>query len=138
MQKSVKVRFQFNPDDVNKPVIYLLSRDYNIVFSILQADIRPGRGGRTILDLTGEEDDMRRGLEFVHSENIRVSELATAVTWNDDKCLHCGMCTAVCTHQALRLDPETAELSFNNANCVVCEMCTHACPTGALFVDLLA
>ena len=138
MQKSIKVRLQFNPADVTKPVIYLLSRDFNIVFSILQADIRPGQGGRTILDLSGEEEDLRRALEFVQKENIRVTELATAVTWQDEKCLHCGMCTAVCSHQALRLDPITAELSFNNDHCVVCEMCTHACPTGALFVDLLA
>lgn len=138
MQKTIKVRLQFDPADVTRPVIYLLSRDYNIMFSILQADIRPGRGGRTILDLSGEEEDLKRALAFVAGENINVKELATSVSWDEEKCLHCGMCTAVCTHQALSLDPISAELRFNNDNCVVCEICTHACPTGALFVDLLS
>ncbi len=136
MPKSVKVRLKFNTRDTEKPFVHLFATEFGLIFSILQADITPGQGGRMILDLTGEAENIDRALEFALSRGVRVKILSKAIVWNDQTCVHCGSCTAVCLHKALTLDPETAELRFNNENCVVCEMCLKACPTGALKVDI--
>ncbi len=136
MQKSVKVRLQFNTTDTEKPFVHLFATKFGLVFSILQADIMPGRGGRMIMDLTGEAEDIERALAYAAERNVRVKILSKAIVWNDASCVHCGACTAVCLHKALTLDPVTAELSFNNESCVVCEMCVKACPTGAVRVDI--
>ena len=136
MQKSIKVRLRFDALSASKPMIYYLAKDYGIVFSILQADIRPGVGGRTIMEMTGEEADIERSLAFAKDQGVDVKILSKAVVWNNETCVHCGACTAVCVPKALSLDPGTTELCFDNAACVVCEMCIGACPTGSIRVDL--
>lgn len=136
MEKSIKVRLKFDEVSASKPMIYYFAKDFGIVFSILQADVRPGLGGRTILEMTGEEEELERSLAFAESQGVDVKILSKAVVWNNETCVHCGACTAVCQSKALSLDPVSAELSFNNATCIVCEMCISACPTSSIRIDL--
>ncbi len=134
--KSVKVLLRFPVSETGKPVTWMFATEYGLRFSILQADIRSDRGGKLIMDLTGEPENIEKALQFARDENVGVSILSRTVYWDDKTCVHCGACTAVCTTKALSIDPVTAELVFHNDKCTVCEMCTHACPTGAMKVDL--
>jgi len=135
MEKTIKLLLKFDENSINTPLIYQLSRDYDLIFSILQADIKPGKGGRTILELKGEEENLRRGLEYANSCKVESKILSKAIVWDDLNCVHCGACTAVCQQKALHMDPETATLSFDNEKCVVCEMCVSACPTNSIVTD---
>lgn len=135
MEKSVVVRFKFDTDSASNPMICYLARDYHLVFSLLQADVRPGFGGICILKLTGEEEDIRKGLEFAENCGVKARLLSKSIILDSDSCVDCGACTAVCIHKALTLDPVTWEVVFDNEKCVVCEMCTHACPTNSLRAD---
>lgn len=137
MKKSVKVLLKFRVHETDKPIAWLFATKYNLCFSILQSDIRAGFGGQLIMDLTGEEEDISAALAFARGENVETRILSRTVCWDDEVCVHCGACTAVCIGGALSLDPVTASLSFDNSKCVACEMCTHACPTGAMRVELL-
>ena len=134
--KSVKVLLKFPVAETGKPITWMFATEYGLRFSILQADIKSDRGGKLIMDLQGEPDNIEKALEFARKESVEVSVLSRTVYWDDSTCVRCGACTAVCTSKALRLDPVTAELTFDNEKCIVCEMCTHACPTGAMKVDL--
>ena len=136
MEKSVKIRFLFHPVDSERPFIHLLATRFGLTFSILQADIRPDKGGRMVLDLSGDEKAIEEALKFSEEQGVEVQILSRVVRWDDAVCVHCGSCTAVCRTRALTLDPETAMLSFDNARCVVCAMCVQVCPTGALKVEL--
>ena len=136
MVKSVKVRLKFQTSETDKPFVHLFATRFNLVFSILQADIIPGKGGRMIMDLSGEAEDIDKALEYASENGVKVKILSKAIVWNEQTCVHCGACTAVCMNKALTLDPVTAELKFDNEKCVVCEMCTIACPTGAIKVDI--
>lgn len=136
--KSVKVLLKFAVGEVDKPLTWTFAKEYNIRFSILQADIRSGQGGRLIMDLNGRQEDIENALAFARSQNVGVTVLSRSVRWDEDVCVHCGACTAVCNRKALTLDPATAELRFDNERCTVCEMCIHACPTGAMHVALFS
>lgn len=133
--KSVKVLMKFAANSEEKPLAYILATRFGIEFSILQADIRSGEGGRMIMDLKGEAEALEKALRFAEAEGVVVTVLSRAVHWDNEVCVHCGACTAVCTRKALSLDPVTAELRYDNDKCVACEMCTHACPTGAMRAD---
>lgn len=135
MEGSVKVRLGFQPTETVKPFIHLFATRFGLIFSILQADISPDRGGYTILDLNGEMASINTALDYAREQGIKVSILSRAVHWDDHVCVHCGACTAVCLQQALTLDPSTAMLRFDNAKCVLCEMCISACPTSALKIQ---
>ena len=136
METSVKIRLRFRPVDTERPFVHLFATRFGLVFSILQADISPDKGGRMVLDLSGEEAAIEEALKYATEQGVDVQILSRVVHWDDRVCVHCGSCTAVCRSRALQLDPETAMLSFHNDRCVVCEMCVKACPTGALTVEL--
>ena len=57
------------------------------------------------------------------------------VTFNDDKCVLCGICSLRCPADAISIDKEENELTFHPARCIVCEVCVLACPQDA--IDLI-
>ena len=136
MEKSVKIQLSFHPVDTEKPLVHTFAARFGLMFSILQADISPDKGGRLVLDLSGEESAIEKALQYAAGQGVDVRVLSRVVHWDDKGCVHCGSCTAVCRSRARSLSPDTAMLSFDNARCVVCEMCVKACPTGALTVEL--
>ena len=134
--KSVKVMLKFPAGQTDMPVAWKFATEYGLEFSILQADISPDKGGRMVLDVTGEKENIEQAMAFTEGEGISVRILSRAIHWDDQVCVHCGACTAVCTHKALTLDKVTAEMTFDNEWCVGCEMCVRACPTGSISVQL--
>lgn len=138
MKKTIKVRLYFPPDGVEQPVTYRLSKDYDLVFSILQAEISSGRTGKLTLELTGEADNVATALDYLAGLNIRTRIFTKSILWNQDRCVHCGACTAVCPSQALHMDPESWELKFDQDKCLICEKCITACPFKAMDVDIFA
>ncbi len=136
--RSIKVLIKFSAENADMPLAWTMATRFSLKFSILQADILSGQGGRMIMDLEGDADSLDQALEYVRSLGIGVTILSRSIAWDNDVCVHCGACTAVCTRKALSLNPVTAELQFDNALCTVCEMCTHACPTGAMHMDFYA
>ena len=129
--KTLKVTLTFPADKSTRPVTCYLIRDYNLVFNILQARIDMGMEGTLTMELTGDEPDLRRGLDFIRAEGIDVKEITRSIIWDSEKCTSCGACTAVCSFGALVMD-ESDHLAFDTERCVVCERCIAACPMGVL------
>ena len=132
--KSLKVMLYFPIDRTGRPLSARLIKDYNLIFNILQAQIRPGIPGELALELTGEEADLQAGLAFLEAEGIQVAPLSHSVVWTKDKCVQCGGCTGVCPSSALALD-ENVNLVFDQEKCIVCQACVKACPLKALRVS---
>jgi L-aspartate semialdehyde sulfurtransferase ferredoxin len=59
------------------------------------------------------------------------------ITINKKLCVHCGACTAVCSVNALNIDPITAALSFTKEKCTKCSQCIDACPLRAIHIELI-
>ena len=53
---------------------------------------------------------------------------------DDNKCVHCGACRAVCKSNALKINKESYLLNFDEKKCVGCELCLSACPLRAINV----
>lgn len=122
----------FNQEVMYKPLIYKLTKVYNIGFNILEAKIFPRREGRLILGLMGSEGDLERGVEYLRAEGVEVSSIADDISRDEDRCVHCGACTAVCRTGALAVNKENMEVDFDPKACVACGQCELACPTRAL------
>ena len=69
-----RVKFTFVDDLVKQPVIYELGRDFEIVTNIRRADVGEELGW-VILELEGEDQEIKRGLEWVSSTGVRVDPL---------------------------------------------------------------
>ena len=119
---------------LDKPVVYRLVRDYDLVFNILRANVTPREQGLLVLELSGEEESYERAMEYLADLDIEVQFLEQDVTRDEEKCIHCGACTAVCPKGALSLDRDSMQVVFEPSLCVACERCIAACPTNAMEV----
>ncbi len=122
----------FPPRQSLKPVIYHLVKDYDLVPNILRAQIHPAQEGRMVLEVTGTKEDFAAGVAFLEGQGLTVNEAASDIVLDEERCVNCGLCTAVCKPDALTLDPEAQTLCFDKDKCVYCEACVIACPRRAI------
>lgn len=127
-----RLDLRFPPQQAARPIIYHLVKDFDLVPNILRAQIQPEQEGRTVLELTGDRAAFEAGVEFLRSEGVEVHEAASDICLDDERCVDCGLCTAVCRPGALTLDPVTGKLVFDKDKCVYCEACVVACPRRAI------
>ncbi len=130
--KSENVLLIFRSNIMYKPLIYRLSKDFDLIFNILEAKILPRREGRILLELRGEEDQLLKGVTFLEENRVVVEHLSDKVWREEDLCVHCGACTGLCPTGALSLVRPKMEVVFDVNKCVACGMCGLACPFGAM------
>lgn len=127
-----KLYCHFPRCETEKPIVYHLVKDYNLVINIFRAKVTPDEEGYLAIDVTGEEDDIRRGIDFIKSFNVSVDPLNKSVRWNRDVCTHCGNCISHCpTHALYVVDRTTMEVGFREELCIECLNCLTNCPFGA-------
>ena len=126
--KTVKVTFYYKTKDIKKPITYHLVKDYDLRINILHADIDQQKEGKLFVDLTGKMENIQKGLDFVEKEGVRYSIFTQSVIWNEEECIHCGTCTAVCPSAALTMDKKEWTLQFDRSKCMACGLCVKECP----------
>ena len=131
---SRRIVLHFPDRIVDQPIIYRLVRDYGLRFSILKAQITPGKQGLLVMELSGDEDDYQRGLQFLRDMEVSIQPLDQDIVRDEDRCTHCGVCVPLCPTDALTVDPTTRLVLFDNDACVACEYCVKICPLGAIEV----
>ncbi len=127
----IKLGLAFPPEKTDKPIVTNLVR-YNVSFNILKASISPGKTGHIIIELEGKQSDIEKSLGYLNSQDITVKIYTDSVVRYEEKCMHCGACTAVCPSGALVMNKQTWELEFNMDKCLLCGHCVRACPTRAI------
>ena len=132
LKKGLVLRFP--PEIVDQPIVYRLVKDFNLVFNILKAMITPGKEGIMILELSGDRENLEKGLNYLKDVGVDVKTIAQQVTKNEEVCIHCGACTAVCPTGALFVDRQTFQVIYDPEKCTACGFCVSACITKAMEV----
>ncbi|WP_084222218.1 NIL domain-containing protein [Thermodesulfobacterium hydrogeniphilum] len=127
---------KFPPEVVDRPIVYKLVKDYDLVFNILKATITPGKEGIMIMELEGTPEKLKEGLDYLKEIGVEVKPLEQQIIKNEEKCIHCGNCIAVCPTGALYIDRETFYVNFNPEKCSACEFCVAVCITKAMEVHV--
>ena len=130
-----RVVLHFPPSVLQTPVTYILAKEYDVASNILRAEIAPEESGTLVMEMDGLPDKLEEAVERIKSYGIEVTEIARKVTFNMDKCIHCGACISVCLAGALKLDEEF-HLQFIEPKCTVCEMCVTSCPVDVVNIDI--
>ena len=130
------VHLTFPPEISNNPVVCLLAQNYGLSFNILKAQINPGREGRMMLEITGTKEVCEHALDFLAESGVHVTSAAQRINRNEEGCIHCGMCTAMCPSRALCLDKESRLLLFDPERCTICGLCAKVCPVKAMHVEV--
>jgi ferredoxin len=127
-----KLLLYFPKSETEKPIVYHLVKDYNLIINIFRAKVTPEEYGYLVLDVTGTEEDIRRGMDFVRTLNVQIDENQKGVRWETGKCTMCGNCIPHCPTKALHIpDRATMEVAFDSSLCIECLSCLENCPFGA-------
>ncbi len=127
-----KFLLYFPASETEKPIVYHLVKDYNLIINIFRAKVTPEEEGYLVLDVTGEEENIEQGLNFVKSHNVIINEGGRGLRWDEDRCTHCTNCIPHCPTEALYItDRKTMKIGFNEKLCVECLSCVKNCPFGA-------
>jgi L-aspartate semialdehyde sulfurtransferase ferredoxin len=132
MKKRMILRFKRNT--IDKPIVYKLVKDYNLVFNILRANITPRAESMMVMEIEGAQKDFEEGISYLKSLNIDTEPIEQDINRDESKCVHCGVCTSVCAPDALNIDRETMKIRFDYERCVACELCVKVCPVKAMNV----
>ena len=135
IKKRVVLHF---PDRlIDQPIIYMLSKEYDLVFNILLAKIMPNKKGVMVAELSGEDKNYEEGIKYLRAHEVIVQLLSRDVSRDEQKCTQCGICTSVCPTGALSIpDRETMIVEFDVDKCVACSLCVPVCPPRAMHVAL--
>jgi len=132
MEYRKKIVLRFSRQTWDKPIVYRLAKDYDLEFNILKAIVLPKQESLMVLELAGTEENYHRGVEYLMSRGIGVEPIESDIFRDEEACVHCGACTAVCPTGALSIDRQTMEVLFDPEGCVACELCLRACPLKAM------
>jgi len=127
-----KLMLWFHKCECEKPIIYHLVKDYDLIVNIFRAKVTPEEEGYLVLDVTGTQEQIDRAVAYIRNFNVTVNHAAKGVTWDADRCTHCGNCLTHCPTEALHIaDRETMTVEFDEAKCIECLACIPICPFGA-------
>ncbi len=66
-----RIKLIFSPSLVKEPVIYQLGHQFEIVTNLRRADVTRDQGW-VLLEMTGEADELDRGIEYLESRGVKV------------------------------------------------------------------
>jgi ABC-type methionine transport system ATPase subunit len=68
---SVRLKLTFPEELITEPIVYLVSRDFELVSNIRRADVRE-HVGWMILSLEGDEDNIDAGIAWMQRRGVIV------------------------------------------------------------------
>jgi Pyruvate/2-oxoacid:ferredoxin oxidoreductase delta subunit len=117
---------------VHQPITYYLIKDYDLMINILRASVTPNETGRLVIELSGNRNNLDRGIKYLKGMGVQIEPLAQDVKWRKNKCTHCTVCIPVCPTDALKLNRGTMAVSFDSKKCIACGLCIDVCPYRAV------
>jgi ferredoxin len=132
MKKRIILRFKRNT--IDKPIVYKLVKDFDLIFNILRANILPRAESMMVMEIEGTDENFNKGIEYLRGLNINTEPIEQDINRNEEKCVHCGVCTSVCAPDALHIERKTMKVDFDYEKCVACELCVRVCPVNAMNV----
>ena len=130
-----RVVLDFPSTQIQTPITYILAKEYDVASNILRAEIAPEETGKLVIELDGLPEQLDAAIQRIKDLGIGVTEIARKVSFDMDKCMHCGACISVCLAGALKLDKDF-HLEFIEPKCTVCEMCVTSCPVDVVNINI--
>ena len=131
-----KLVLSFPEKVVTKPITYALVKEFDLVFNILRAEITPDMEGKMLIELQGDEQQIKEATDYLKKTGVSVQEAAKDIIIDKESCVDCGACTSICITRALSLDKKTKKLKFNKDKCILCGLCLDCCPVTAIKVNI--
>ncbi len=67
------VRLTYSQQLIKEPLVYNMGHEFKVVTDVRMADVGP-TAGFVILEVTGEEDEIERALQWARDKGVRVDD----------------------------------------------------------------
>ncbi|MDA3845998.1 MAG: 4Fe-4S binding protein [Vallitaleaceae bacterium] len=121
----------FPSEESGQSVTYDLIKMFDLKINILRASIESDAKGFLLIDIVGSLDRIDEVTAFLEANHVSATRITAAIQIDEDSCVDCGACTAVCKAGALYMDKDWS-LQFDNEGCLDCKVCIEACPVRAI------
>lgn len=126
----------FPSEKTGKPIVCNLVRLFDLTFNILKAQIPPRREGLMTLELWGSEENFKKGVAYLKDQGIAITDVEQKISRDEELCMQCGMCTAVCPADALHMQYPERIVGFAKSKCTACGLCARVCPVEAMILEV--
>lgn len=123
-----KLVLSFPVDVTDRSLTYDLVKLYDIRINILKAEIEAGKSGKLLVELEAPDELLEKGIHYLEANGVNVSPLASKISYDESRCIHCGNCASACFSHALTIGAPDWTLKFNPEKCIVCRLCLKSCP----------
>ncbi|MDP8290095.1 MAG: 4Fe-4S binding protein [Candidatus Susulua stagnicola] len=131
---SQKIVLHFPSGLVDKPIIYKLTKDFDLEFNILKAVVSPSEESLMVLELKGQEDEYKKAIKYLKDSAVKMQVLSQDVIRDEEKCVHCGLCVGVCPVEAFEVNQKDKKIIFHQEKCIACGVCVGVCPYKAMTI----
>ncbi len=118
----------FPPEAVERPVVALMVKEFDVITNILRAEIHEGEVGRMLVEMEGPGKRLNEGVKYLEDQGVQVEEAIKDIELDEALCTSCGACTAVCLPRALKVEGPDWGLDLDKDRCILCGFCVDACP----------
>jgi ferredoxin len=125
--KKTKVVLSFPPEKVEEPITYHLIKDHGLTVNIVRATIDPGKQGRMVVELSGEESQLSLAFNYLETAGVSLEALSEEIQHIEQRCTSCTACVPICPTGALNVDRKSWKVSFEAEKCVLCHSCVDVC-----------
>ena len=73
--KSRKIVLHFSKKIWDQPVVCHLSKDFDLTFNILKAQVTPNEEGLLVLELTGSDGEDKKGIRYLREQGVKIQRL---------------------------------------------------------------
>lgn len=126
-----RVVLRFPQHITDEPIISTTTRQYDLDFNILRAEIN-AQGGLMVIEFQGETKQLDNALKSLKKRGVKIEPLGRDIVREETRCTECGACVTICPTSALAIDLESRHVCFDSDKCVACELCVPVCPTRAM------
>lgn len=133
---SKRIVLKFPSKMADKPIVYKLVKDFDLVFNILKAKIIPGEEGELLIELKGSKQKYAEGIKYLKELGVKIEPLSQDVIMDEERCTQCGACITICPTGAFYMDKKTMKVIFDATKCIACELCVSGCPPRAMKIKL--
>ncbi len=120
-----KYLLRFTEETLSEPLLANCILETKVAINILRADAE----GNILIKFPKEDESAVIG--FFKSKGVAVKEWKNVVARDEEACIDCGHCIALCPTKCFSFD-ENRKLVYDDDKCVLCGLCIDACPRRAL------
>ena len=85
---SKRIVLKFPHKLLDKPIVYKLVKEFDLVFNILQARITPQEEGLMVLELSGSKENYANGIKYLTELGVDIQPLSKDVSRDDNRCIY--------------------------------------------------